>query len=221
MSGEATRSLYRVAWRVRRAFWRRAETQPTVEMFDGVPIIILPGVFNGVLLRTGAFLAQTLNTIQLLPNARVLDLGTGSGVGALFAARRGARVIASDINPEAARCAQINALAQHLEHKIETRVGDLFESVRGEQFDLILFNPPYYRGQPRDMADYAWRSPDAFERFLRELPPHLTENGRALVVLSSDNDVADALAAQHLRVRVIAERNLLNETLTIYEIRAA
>ena len=104
------------------------------------------------------------------PGASVLDLGTGSGIGAIFAARWASRVVATDINPEAVRCAQINTLAHHLEHKIETRCGDLFEPVGTERFDVILFNPPFYRGRPRDLADHAWRSPDAFDRFLRELP---------------------------------------------------
>src|SRR4029077_3558297 len=84
------------------------------------------------------------------------------------------------------------------------------------------FNPPYYRGRPRDLSDYAWRSPDAFDRFLLELPAHLTPGGRALVVLSSDGDIAAALwSARHLAVTVVRERDLLNETLTVYEIRAS
>jgi release factor glutamine methyltransferase len=107
-----------------------------------------------------------------------------------------------------------------MEQQIETRVGDLFEPVRGERFDVILFNPPYYRGQPRDPADHAWRSADVFDRFLRELPAHLAPGGRALVVLSTDGDVAPALAAAtHVRARVVRERDLQNERLTVYELR--
>jgi methylase of polypeptide subunit release factors len=150
----------------------------------------------------------------------VLDLGTGSGVGAIFAARRAARVVATDINPEAVRCAQVNALVVHLDHKIETRAGDLFEPVRGERFDAILFNPPFYRGQPRDMADRAWRSPDVFDRFLHELPAYLCPGGFALIVLSTDGDVADALfSTKHLVVRPVKRRDLINEILTVYEIK--
>ncbi len=189
---------------------------------NGTPIIVLPGVFDGVRLRTGAFLAQALDPHSCPPGARVLDLGTGSGLGAVCAARWGAQVIATDVNPEAARCARVNALAQHLEQRIETRVGDLFEPVRGERFDVILFNPPYYRGSPRDLSDHAWRSPDVFDRFLRELPEFLTPTGRALVVLSSDGDVAGALsAARHLAVRAVRQRDLRNEELTLYELRPA
>ncbi|MBI1801117.1 MAG: methyltransferase [Chloroflexi bacterium] len=216
------RKLYRAVWRVRRAVWLRGYDRLRVETVGGARLVVLPGVFNGVLLRTGAFMAQTLESVPVAADAQALDLGTGTGIGAIFAARRAARVVATDINPEAARCAQINALAHHLERKIETRVGDLFEPVGDERFDLILFNPPYYRGQPRSMADHAWRSPDAFDRFLRELPEHLTDGGRALVVLSTDGDIMGDLSspttAEYLTARPIRQRELINERLTIYEI---
>jgi HemK-related putative methylase len=217
-----SRALYRWLWRLWRPLISRHDHQLRVRAVSGTRIVVLPGVFDGVRLRTGAFLAQALDPSTCPPGARALDLGTGSGVGAIIAARYAARVIATDINPEAVRCAQLNALAHHLEARIETRLGDLFEPVRGERFDVILFNPPYFRGHPRDLSDYAWRSPDVFDRFLSELPAHLTPGGRALVVLSSDGDVAAGLhSATHLVVRAVRVRDLLNETLTVYEIRTA
>ncbi len=216
------RSLYRTALRIRMKLWLRAHGRLRVENVDGMQLVVLPGVFNGVLFRTGAFLARTLNAAYIPMGARVLDLGTGSGIDAIFASRWAARVIATDINPEAVRCTQINVLTHHLENKIETRLGDLFEPTRDERFDVILFNPPYYRGQPHDLADHAWRNPDTFDRFLRELPEHLQEDGRALVILSSDGEIADALfSAKHLAVRPVGRRDLINEVLTVYEIRVA
>jgi release factor glutamine methyltransferase len=217
-----SRALYRWIWRLWRSLMARDDDRLRVRTACGVRIVVLPGVFDGVRLRTGAFLAQTLGPDACASGARVLDLGTGSGIGAVVAARYAAQVIATDINPEASRCARVNALALHLEDRIEVRVGDLFEPVRGERFDLILFNPPYYRGHPRDLADHAWRSPDAFDRFVRELPAHLTPDGCARVVLSSDGDIAAALwTATHLAVRAVRTRDLLNEKLTVYEIRPA
>lgn len=197
------------------------EGRVRVRTVRGAQIVVLPGVFDGARLRTGALLVEALDTDSCPPGTRVLDLGTGSGLGAIIAARYAAHVIATDINPDAVRCAQINVLAHHFEERIETRVGDLFEPVRDQRFDVILFNPPYYRGRPRDLSDYAWRSPDAFDRFLLELPAHLAPGGRALVVLSSDGDIAPALlSATGLAVRVVRERDLINETLTIYELQA-
>jgi release factor glutamine methyltransferase len=214
------RSVYRASMRL----WLRLRlhhyNQLRIEQVAGLPIIVLPGVFNGALVRTGAFLATTLSGEMVPPGAAVLDLGTGSGIGAIFAARWASRVVATDINPTAVRCTHINTLAHHLEHKIEIRHGDLFEAVGAERFDVILFNPPFYRGRPRDLADHAWRSPDAFDRFLRELPAHLNAGGSALIVLSTDGEIQEALSsAQHLRVRAIRSRDLINETLTVYQLQ--
>ena len=65
----------------------------------------------------------------------------------------------------------------------------------------------------------AWRSPDVFDRFLRELPAHLNERGRALVVLSSDNEVEEALhAAKYLQINVFKRQDLINEVVTVYEV---
>jgi len=150
----------------------------------------------------------------------VLDLGTGSGVGAIFAARAARHVTAVDVNPEAVRCVQINALAQHLEDKITARLGDLFSSVPDARFDVVLFNPPYFRGQPVDAADRALRSVDTFERFLQELPDHLAPGGRALVVLSPDTDIESSLATPtRVSVSVLRTRRILDKTLKIYELR--
>jgi HemK-related putative methylase len=216
------RAIARWLWHLWRLLASREDTELHVRAVSGTRIVVLPGVFDGATLRTGAFLAQALDAHTCPPGARALDLGTGSGLGAIFAARYAAQVIATDINPEAARCAQLNALAHHLEQRIETRVGDLFEPVRGERFEVILFNPPYFRGRPHDLSDHAWRSTDVFDRFLRELPAHLSPGGCAFIVLSSDGDIAAALSsANHLTARAIRERDLINEKLTVYEIRVA
>jgi 16S rRNA G1207 methylase RsmC len=215
------RAAYRLLLRLRLKFMGTAP-RLEVEVQDGRTLIVLPGVFNGVRLRTGAFLAATLDATLVPAGARVLDLGTGSGIGALAAAPWAGRVIATDINPEAVRCAAINALLQHLEHIVETRVGDLFAPVCGEQFDVILFNPPFYRGQPRDLPDHAWRSPDVFDRFLQALPAYLRENGRAVIVLSSDGDIAAALGeAAHLQTHLLRRHDFVNEILSVYELSVA
>ena len=78
---------------------------------------------------------------------------------------------------------------------MHVREGDLFAPVAGERFDLVLFNPPYFRGSPRDPLDHAWRSSDTVERFAAELGDHLTPAGSALVVLSTDGETPAFLAA--------------------------
>jgi methylase of polypeptide subunit release factors len=81
--------------------------------------------------------------IPLLPPARrVADIGTGSGVGAVAAARLlpEARVSASDINAEALLYARINA--RHAGVALETAEAPGVEGLGGE-IDLAIANPPF------------------------------------------------------------------------------
>lgn len=193
-----------------------------IEEIDGVPLIVLPEVFNPVLLRTGEFMVRALADVNLPPQASVLDLGTGSGVGSIFSAQRGAKVTAVDINPEAVRCARLNALLNRLEDNIQVLQGDLFSPLTDQRFDLILFNPPFHRGRPNNGLDHAWRGEDVFERFAAELRDRLNPDGQALLVLSSDGDgheLLALLAEQGFAVTIKAEKNLVNEQLTMYEVR--
>lgn len=202
---------------------RRRLARPVLERIDEHAILVLPGVFNPKVLRSGEFLARTLDQDLIPPGSAVLDLGTGSGIGAVAAARWAGRVVAVDINPEAIRCARINALLNRVEDRVDVRLGDLFAPVAGERFDAVLFNPPYYRGTPRDLQDHAWRSPDVVVRFARGLRDHLAPGGTALVILSTDGEADAFLAAfraERFTPEIVARRDLLNEVLTIYRLRS-
>lgn len=211
------RSIHRQFMLLRRKTWRIDLHRPRLHDLHGTPLLVLPNVFDGVLTRTGVFLVETLNDLDLR-DARVLDLGCGSGIGAVFAAQRGAHVIASDLNPDATRNAQLNAMLSRLENRIDARAGDLFETVRGERFDLVLFNPPYYLGAPRNAPDAAWRSRDVFRRFLEQLPNYLTPRGRARIVLSSDGDIEPSLAGTRFKINVVRRHDFGNEILAVHDL---
>jgi methylase of polypeptide subunit release factors len=212
--------LTRFYLKLRHQVLGRRQGRLVLEDVSGVPLIILPEVFNPVLFRTGAFLVQAVD--QLTGPGRALDLGTGSGIGAIFAARRGYQVMGVDLNPEAVRCARLNVLLNRLEERVTIREGDLFAPVAGERFDLVLFNPPFYRGTPRHNFDQAWRATDVFERFATELPLALTPNGQALIVLSTDgagDELLAALRANQFAIALVAQRDFGNEVLTVYDAR--
>jgi HemK-related putative methylase len=195
-----------------------------LEQIEGVTLLLLPQVFNPVLLRSGQFMSETLACLPIGTETTVLDLGTGSGIGAVFAARRGAAVTAADINPEAVRCARINALINRVEERVNVVQGDLFAPVAGRRFDLILFNPPFHRGRPQDELDHAWRGESVFERFAAGLADVLTPAGRALVVLSSDgagDQLIDLLRERRFTVQPLARKDLVNEILTAHLVAQA
>lgn len=193
-----------------------------LERVHGVPFIVTPSVFNPKTPRTGEFLASLIDSSLVGGNFDVLDMGTGSGVCAMFAARHARRVVAVDINPAAVRCTEINALLNHLEHKIDARHGDLFAAVPGERFDLILFNPPFVRGTPRDDRDRAWRSTDVAERFAAGLQDQLNPGGFALVLLSTfggdGSFFLEEFRRRGLEISVAAERRFVNERLTVFRL---
>jgi HemK-related putative methylase len=190
-----------------------------LESVQGLSIVVMPSVANPRLLRTGAYFASQIDARLVGPGADVLDMGTGSGVCALCAARFARRVVAVDINPAAVRCAGVNAALNCMESRIEVCQGDMFAPLVGERYDLVMFNPPFLVGVPRDDRDAAWRSSDAAERFAAGLTDHLKPGGSALVLLSSFGDACavfeSELRRHRFRLEVFARRRFINETLTI------
>jgi SAM-dependent methyltransferase len=117
------------------------------------------------------------------PIGSALDLCTGSGIQALLAAAHAQRVLAVDINPRAARCTRFNAQALGITN-LEVAVGDLFEPVGGERFDLITANPPFVPS-PLDtlrFRDGGRSGEDIQKRIVAALPHHLAPGGLAQMV---------------------------------------
>lgn len=125
------------------------------------------------------------------PVERILDLCTGSGCIAIACAYAfpEAEVDALDISPEALAVAEQNIELHQLEGRVIPLLSDLYETVRGERYDLIVTNPPYVDAD--DMADLPAEfhhepelglaaGEDGLElvrTILREAPDHLTEHG--------------------------------------------
>jgi hypothetical protein len=84
---------------------------------------------------------------------RTLDLGTGCGIQALHASRHSDTVVATDISARALGFARFNAaLASPGAAALDLRLGSMLEPVAGEQFDLVVSNPPFVI-TPRAAAD--------------------------------------------------------------------
>jgi protein-L-isoaspartate O-methyltransferase len=117
--------------------------------------------------------------------ASTLDIGVGCGVQSLLAARHSDRVVGVDVNPRAIRFAEFN-LALNRVGNVELRLGDGFQAVVGEVFDLIVSNPPYVISPE---TGYAFRDSgregDAFcEELVRQAPEFLVEGGIAELLVS-------------------------------------
>lgn len=121
-----------------------------------------------------------------LHGLKVLEIGPGSGILSVEAARRGGEVIAVDINPAAVKATRAAALDAHV--RVVVCEGDLFEPVNDETFDIILCNPPYLPDEPKDPDVALDGGPEGWEfidRFLSEAKPFLAKEGKILLLFSS------------------------------------
>jgi methylase of polypeptide subunit release factors len=125
---------------------------------------------------------------------RALDVGTGSGVQALFAARHARRVIATDVNSRAIAYTELNAALNGLDN-IECRQGSFFEPVAGESFDLVTCNAPYVVSPEKRFAyrDAGFEADELSARLIENAAAHLAEGGFATMLLSWVADDEDAL----------------------------
>jgi HemK-related putative methylase len=192
---------------------------------SGFRLVVRPTVFHPRFFITSKFFAKFIGRLDLT-GKRVADVGTGTGILALAAARAGAaNVVAIDINPNAVEAAAENARANGLEDRVTALRSDLLSEVApGPAFDVILSNPPFFPDEPRDIADRAWNAgPDYRDiaAFFDQARERLTPNGSIYLLLSShcDLDKIGALIKDAgFGARLVDQRSILFESFEIYEL---
>ena len=168
---------------------------------------------------------DTLLLAGAIGNARgrALEIGTGSGMTAIYMAKRGLEVVATDINPHALRLARQNARQNGV--SIDIVRADIFDGIGG-RFDTIVFNPPYLPTSPGDVTGDRWfdasvnGGPDGLrftQRFLGGLRERLSGRGKAFI-LSSSLAGFPARPPPGLAWRVVAEAKLDFELLEVRRI---
>ena len=117
------------------------------------------------------------------------DLGTGTGVLAAVLGRRGARVVATDINPRAVVCARANINRLGLAERVTVEEADLWPSGRA---DVVVCNPPWIPARPTSALELGVydQDSDMLHRFIDGLREHLDPGGEGWLVLS---DLAERL----------------------------
>lgn len=141
--------------------------------------------------REDSFLLKNFIQELDLDGKKVLDIGTGTGLIAIEAAKKGAKVTAADINPEAIEYAREKARKTGVDGKIDFVKSNLFSDIE-DRFDYILFNPPYLPGEPGVGDEEIWRGgekgTELTQKFLEKASKQLSENGEILVIMSSHAD---------------------------------
>ncbi|WP_455197497.1 methyltransferase [Kaarinaea lacus] len=123
---------------------------------------------------TKTTVVPSIQSVFLLENTvvnegdEVLDIGTGAGIQAVFAAEKASKVVATDLNQDAVDDTAYNAKFHGLEHIIDTRQGDLFGPVKdNEKFDVIIFNIDYPFNEKNKAL---W---EVHERFFRDVKKYM------------------------------------------------
>lgn len=156
--------------------------------FQGLELRVPVGVFHPGIFFSSPIFLRFLQGFDF-QGKRLLDIGTGSGLLALFAAQKGADVCALDIHPLAVETAQANALRNNL--KLRVLESDLLDELEAQPFDFVLINPPYYPKKPQNFSEHAFfagQNLEYFEKLFSQLPRVLKTSAKTYIwmILSED-----------------------------------
>ncbi len=157
------------------------------------------------------------------PEERFLEVGCGAGLVSQAAARAGAKVTATDLNPHAVELCRRNAEMNGLAVDVQER--DLLDGLAGP-FDVVAFNPPYLPTGPEDVVpgplnlafDGGRDGNETVLRFASQVAA-LSERPRLILVVHSSladpRPLETALAPLGYSVRVVAEESHFFETIAV------
>ena len=122
----------------------------------------------------------------------ILDVGTGSGLIALMLAHRfpNAQIIGIELDEPSAVQATQNAANSPFKERIEIMQGDFLEYDFQSKFDIIVSNPPFFKGNTssgkaeRDRARHEEYLPQG--RFLERVVSLLSSKGKLTIILPKE-----------------------------------
>lgn len=161
-----------------------------------------------------------IQSLDVKPGERVLEIGCGSGVVSIHCALEGALVCCGDINPRAVSLTKKNAETNGA--AIIVRLTDVY-SAFPEKFDTVIFNLPYLPVEEEGLLARSWSGgPDGLgplPELLAHAPEHLNEGGRVIIVVSSLMDQGRLKATLGNRpVKTLGALSLFFEKLSVLEI---
>ena len=201
--------------------WRLYYFKPRTFCYDTICIKVSPDVFPPQMTFSTKILLDFISEMNL-ENKTFLELGCGSGIISLLASKKGAKVVASDINQTALNFLETNAYKNELSLKIV--FSDLFKSLENLTFDYIIINPPYYPRKPQNVKEQAWfcgENFEYFEKLFSELPTFLSPNNKCFMILSQDcalEKIKTIALKNDIVFELFIEKEVLIETNYIFSI---
>jgi release factor glutamine methyltransferase len=197
----------------------------TVTQVAGFRLTVPPTVFHPKVFLTSKYFAAFIGALDL-KGKHVAEVGTGSGILSLAAARAGANsVIAIDINPNAARAATNNGRDNNLP-QVRGVASNLMSGIAPRPlFDVIITSPPSFPGEPRDLADRAWHAGPEYrdiKALFAQARERLAPGGVVYLLLSSDSDLTllgELIHLAHFSARQVSTHSIFIEDFILYELR--
>ena len=188
---------------------------------DGIEFIVNPGVYPP---SEDTYLL--VDSISLNETDSLLEIGCGTGLMTIAAAKMTKNVVATDVSLDAVRNTLENLERNELAHQVNLFQADLLSAFKADyQFSVIAFNPPYLPqdgfSSGLDQATIGGEQGiEISTYFLAQAKCHLNPNGRVYLVCSS---LADMMMIQSfmeklgLTVKIVASKKLFFEELHILE----
>lgn len=192
----------------------------------GFRLTVPPTVFHPKVFLTSKYFAGFIDKLDLA-GKRVAEVGTGSGILSLAAARAGAvSVVSLDINPNAAYAATLNGRDNNLP-QVRGVASNLMSGIAARPiFDVIITSPPSFPGEPRDLADRAWHAGPHYRdiaALFDQARERLAPGGVVYLLLSSDSDLTlfgELIQRAHFTARLVSKTSIFIEDFILYELRS-
>lgn len=209
---------------------RRAKHEPTAYITGYQPFMGLDFIVDRSVLiprpETELLVEEAIKHIthyaSRITRYAILDLGTGSGCIAISLAKAlpDVEIIGIDSSNEALEIASKNAEQFKVSDRCKFILGNMFEELSKQKFDLIISNPPYIPTkvietlqpeirdwEPRQALDGGQDGLDHIRKILKEGPKHLKENGFLMLEFGEDQaDEIDRLAKSiHLKTQIVKD----------------
>ena len=172
------------------------------------------------------------DSIQISKGESVFEIGSGSGLIALYCASLGANVTCCDINPSAVELIKKNLLINKdkILGSFDVRISDLFSALDSkDSFDTIIFNPPYLPTSDDELiGGSGWFDKavsggldglETTKRFIDSASSFLKKNGRIYFVFSSLSNrkkLEDIIKKNNFNYEINNSCRFNDETLDVY-----
>ncbi|HEY2721010.1 MAG TPA: HemK2/MTQ2 family protein methyltransferase [Chitinophagaceae bacterium] len=189
--------------------------------YKDIHLQIPASVFHPGFFFSTHLLLKQLKDVSL-KNKKFLEPGAGSGLISIFAAKQGAIVTATDINPVAVECTYENSLQNNVH--LDVLESDLFDEIPKQCFDFIVINPPYYKKEQSSYADYAWNcgeNGEYFQKLFSQLKDYTHEATKIYMVLCDgcDIEMVKSMAAKNsFELHIVFTKQNVLEKNFIYSI---